>query len=193
MLRRTIAPLALLALGLGLGGCGKRQQQEAAKGETRADTNESARTGTPLDTAPRTAPTPQNAAPPVIRAVPPAGSQRSNNAIALVGSWDLSPPAGLRSPHLTMVIDSARRSTFYGTLTRALSGDMELSGNFEPFKGTVDTAGLVRITIAPSQKGSPPARIEGHLETDRLRLSSFVWGDEEQVRPDKGWEFRKKQ
>jgi hypothetical protein len=109
----------------------------------------------------------------------------------MIGTWDLSLPPGLRGPLLSIAVDSARDSSFYGRLSRAFSGDLDVSANFPSFQGTIDQEGIVRITIAPGQQGPPAVRIEGRLENDSLRLSSFVWGGDEQVKPDRGWEFRK--
>ena len=191
--RITIGRYAVLVMVGGLAACSQGGSKGGAKGRAPAstaapDTTRSRpRSDTTLSGRAEPAdPTPAAMTPPA----QPAGP-RQYGATALVGSWDLVAPEGSRGPHLTVTIDSARRSTFYGRLTRALSGDLELSNNFLPFKGTVDTAGRAKFRIMPSQKGSPPARFEGHVESDRMRLSSFVWAEEEQVKPDKAWELRK--
>jgi hypothetical protein len=121
----------------------------------------------------------------------PAGQPGIPSATALIGTWDLSLPPGIRGPLLSIAIDSARDSFFYGRLSRAFSGDLDVRANFRPFEGTVDRKGVIRITIATTKEGPPLVVFEGHLEDTRLRLSSLVWGGEEQVKPDRVWEFRK--
>jgi hypothetical protein len=112
-------------------------------------------------------------------------------ATALVGTWDLAPPAGRRGPHLTVVIDSARHTRFYGRLTRVLSGDMEMSENFQPLRGTIDTTGVADLPIRTREPGLPESRLTGRVSAGRWTLTRFVWSGEEQVGPRSAWELRK--
>jgi len=178
---RVAAPVIYAALALFVGSCGQRPrpQQNATKADTPSVRPE--RTGRPVAVTKAPAVTPEA----------PAGEPGLPNASALIGTWDLSLPAGVRGPLLSIAIDSARDSFFYGRLSRAFSGDLDVSGNFRPFEGTVDRQGAISITIATTSEGLPRVVFEGHLEDHRPRLSSFVWGGEEQIKPDRAWEFRK--
>src|SRR5438128_8032456 len=64
--------------------------------------------------------------------------QQTAAALVFLGTWDFAPPAGLHGPHLSITVDSAHGNEIFGRITRALSGDMETSSMFEPFRGQVD-------------------------------------------------------
>jgi len=75
-----------------------------------------------------------------------------------------------------MAIDSVRGSRIYGRLTRALSGDMELSGNYRPFSGTLGPDGVARVTIQNKEKSGVPIKLAGRFPSGSI--SSLVWGEE---------------
>ncbi len=128
--------------------------------------------------------------PPVMRATPePQGPA----AAALVGTWDIGPPTGMRGPSLTIVIDSSRGPVFYGRLTRALSGDVELTeGTFRPFEGIIGPDSIARANIEMTEKGAPVTRIAGRLSSaDVWTGTSLVWGGSELVKGDRVWKATK--
>jgi hypothetical protein len=108
----------------------------------------------------------------------------------LVGAWDISPVAPARGPHLSIVIDSAKGSDFFGRLTRALSGDMEVSGNYRPFKGTLGSDGVARASIEGAEKDAAPIKLAGSFTERAGTVTSLVWG-EELVTKTRTWEARK--
>jgi len=100
------------------------------------------------------------------------------SAALLVGTWELAPAAPARGPHLSIVIDSAAGPTFHGRLTRALSGDVEASGNYRPFTGTLGPDGVARARIDGVGKDISPIAIPGTVSDGTWTISSLVWGEE---------------
>ena len=111
-------------------------------------------------------------------------------ARAFLGTWDFAPPAGQRGPHLSITVDSVRDNQIFGRITRALSGDMETSSMFAPFRGQVDQNGVARADIATREAQSRAVHIAGAIENGAWVLSSLVWG-EEQAAAGKVWRGRK--
>jgi hypothetical protein len=88
-------------------------------------------------------------------------------------------------------VDSARGASFYGTLTRALSGDVEMNeDHFRPFQGTLGDEGVARFSVEV-KAGGPPVEIAGRASGDRWSGTSLVWGGTELVTPDRAWEGRR--
>ena len=100
-------------------------------------------------------------------------------AKAFIGTWDFAPPGGLRGPHLSITVDSTHGNDIFGRITRALSGDMETSSMFEPFRGQVDQKGVARADIHTREAKSRAVHIAGAIENGAWVLSSLVWGAEQ--------------
>ena len=168
-LLRLAAPLLLVAFS-----CTPRA---ASSAKTGGDTG-AVTTAPPVQAVPP--------APPVIRATP--GPERGP-ADSLVGTWDFGPPSGLRGPHLTIVIDSASGTAFYGRLIRALSGDVE-TANFEPFVGSVGADGTARMTIRSSAKGGPATEMAGRISGDTWTGTRLLWGGDD-LAAGRTWQGRR--
>ncbi|MBI4421271.1 MAG: hypothetical protein HY560_10630 [Gemmatimonadetes bacterium] len=120
-----------------------------------------------------------------------AATQRPS-AQPLRGSWDLYPLSGVVGPRLSLVVDSAGGSTFWGHVESALSGDVELGrAQFRPFRGTLGADGVARVTIEATDKGPPRTDIVGRVSGGAWSITSFVWGGDEQVKPGRTWVARR--
>ncbi len=120
-----------------------------------------------------------------LAAVPPKpvnerlSSPQNPAAQAFVGTWDFAPPPGLRGPHLSITVDSTRGNEIFGRITRALSGDMETSSMFEPFRAQVDQKGVASADIHTREAKSRAVHIAGVIENGTWVLNSLVWGEEQ--------------
>jgi hypothetical protein len=119
-----------------------------------------------------------------------APQQNAAAARAFVGTWDFAPPAGQRGPHLSITVDSVRDNQIFGRITRALSGDMETSSMFAPFRGQVDQNGVARADITTREAQSRAVHVAGAIENGAWVLTSLVWG-EEQAAGGTVWRGRK--
>ena len=167
----------VLMLALAGAACAPRPKDTAARQTDRA----AAQTDTPAAAAPAQ-PQPSY---PVMRAQP---EPQGPSALGLVGTWDIAPPSGMRGPSLSIVIDSARGPVFYGRLTRALSGDVELmEKSFRPFEGVIGLDGIARANVEAVEAGAPVTRIAGRVTAEGWTGTSLVWGGSELVTHDRTW------
>ena len=126
---------------------------------------------------------------PVMRAAPePADAKRH----AFVGTWDLAPPTDLRSPSLSIAMDSVRGTTVHGRIVRALSGDIELGPDaFKPFRGSLDASGNFHARIEANERGAPVTEVAARVTGDSWTGTSLVWGGSELVGGDRTFTARK--
>ena len=104
----------------------------------------------------------------------------SHQALAamMIGEWTHSrrSSAPAETPVLnagffvSIVIDSARETRFWGRVTQWIIGDVGLPANrFGPVSGTLDSAyGVVLRIEAGSAQGAPAFRIDGEVLEDQL-------------------------
>jgi len=111
---------------------------------------------------------------------------------AMLGTWEIVPPAYVYSPSLAIVIDSARGDGFWGRLTRARSGDLMIDvNNYLPLSGTIGPDSVARATIPHRDPGVTPVTLAGPVRGAEWRLTSFVWGGDEQGKPNRSWKARR--
>jgi hypothetical protein len=89
-----------------------------------------------------------------------------------------------------VTIDSAKGNEFFGRLTRALAGDVEMSANFRPFRGLVGTDSVARIRIDGVNKDISAITIAGSVGVEAWGITSVVWGEELVTQKTK-WSARK--
>ena len=121
-------------------------------------------------------------------AAPPLTTAPGPQLGALVlGIWDIF-PAGVASPHLTLIIETAEGPDFSGRLTRAFSGNVGLDPEpFQPFTGTVSEDSVAKLSITVAAQGAPPVEIEGKVTGAEWRITHFIWGGDQQVREGVTW------
>ena len=162
----------IVTLALAAGACAKRADRGAA--------------GSPGDSAAA----PVGAGAFVGISAGPAAPQAALGHL-MVGTWDIS-PNGVGGPHLSIAVESASGADFRGRLTRALAGDVLLDvERFQPFTGTVGADSVARLTVSWKGAEGPPAEFAGKVSGAEWRISRFVWGGEQQVRPGRTWTGRK--
>ena len=119
-------------------------------------------------------PTAEPAAAPTEEAVVTPGA-----AAELVGNWELRSNPRQRMPglHMTITVDSAAGTRYFGRLNNYFSGDVGIDPReFEPF---VDSIGADRTVtfVMPTRDGQLSGIVmEGSLLLDTVRLNTFVLG-----------------
>jgi hypothetical protein len=169
----SMRDILMVTLAITAGACAKR----AERAGTRVPGDSSAGT-LAADSVPAVFP---------ISAAPPQAALGH----LMVGIWEIS-PNGVGGPHLSITVQSANGANFQGRISRALAGDVLLDEErFQPFTGTIGADSVARFTVGWKAKEGPPAEFAGKVSGGEWRLSRFVWGGEQQVRPGRTWTGRK--
>lgn len=110
-------------------------------------------------------------------------SASPENAVDLVGSWELDAQPAVDNPTfrpwITVTIDSVTDQTVHGRLRHYLVGNMGLDTDaFPHFEGRVGHHDTLRIAIRHADPAVAGLRFVGRVERDTIRLDTLVVGAE---------------
>jgi len=107
-------------------------------------------------------------------------TQGDRAAVALLGDWELRSDPPQRPPgfSLTITVDSAADSHYFGRLTHYFAGNVGRDPReFEAFRDSVRTDGVVRLAIPTVDRDMLGIVMEGSVTAaDTIRLNLFVLG-----------------
>jgi len=105
---------------------------------------------------------------------------RDRAAAALLGNWELRSDPPQRPPgfSLTITVDSAAESHYFGRLSHYFAGNVGRDPReFEAFRDSVRTDGVVRLVIPTVDIDMVGIVMEGSVTAaDTIRLTLFVLG-----------------
>lgn len=97
----------------------------------------------------------------------------------LTGSWELrsDPAQPMPGFRLSLTVDSVVEGRYFGRITNFFSGNVGRNPReFETFSDSILPGGRLTIPIRTVEGGPPRIRLEGTLQTDTIRLHTFVLG-----------------
>ena len=110
----------------------------------------------------------------------PIEAQPARGAAAdLVGDWELqsNPPQRMPGLHLTVTVDSASGSRYFGRLSHYFSGNVGMDPrDFKPFTDSISQDGFVVFAMPTSDREMLGIVMEGTVTADTVRLGRFVLG-----------------
>ncbi len=103
----------------------------------------------------------------------------SGRAAALIGEWELrsTPPQPLPGLSITVTVDSAFGTRYFGRLTEYFAGNVgQDTGDYEVFGDSIRPNGVVTFSMPTVDHEMLGIVMKGRIATDTIQLDFFVLG-----------------